>query len=212
MRVVEIFNSVQGEGQRAGEQTTFIRLAGCNVRCNWCDTKYAQSFQAGREMSYMDILSSIEKAATKNVCVTGGEPLAHPFAKELLSYLCANGCRVSVETNGTIDLTPFDRRCHYVVDYKLKSSGVKEKFKHENYALANEIKLVINTREDFLEAKRVIKQMEYNASPAEALLSPCWNGELRSKDIVELMLKFKLKARLSLQLHKIIWGPKKRCV
>ena len=125
LTVSEIFLSIQGEGRSAGLPCAFVRLAGCNLRCTWCDTAYAWS--GGETMTLQQILARLEQFRCRRVEVTGGEPLLQPGTLELLKRLCDGGCKVLLETNGSLDIAPVDRRVTRIVDFKCPSSGQEAK-------------------------------------------------------------------------------------
>src|SRR5881397_3226733 len=114
MRITEIFHSIQGESSHAGRLCVFVRLTGCNLRCRWCDSEY--TFTGGEKMSVDEVLARVASYGTKLVEVTGGEPLAQSEAFELIRRLCDDGCEVLIETSGSIDITPVDRRAKLIID------------------------------------------------------------------------------------------------
>ncbi|SFR62157.1 7-carboxy-7-deazaguanine synthase QueE [Anaeromicropila populeti] len=224
--MVEIFQSIEGEGTKAGTPTTFIRLFGCNLRCSWCDTKY--SYEPDKPRFYASVEQILEQATTygsSSVCLTGGEPLLS--FKNAYALLLGLGeldfiKDIHIETNGSIDLTPYcklrndnanlNQKVRFVVDYKPISSGQNEKMNLNNFSLLSnrdEIKFVIGSEEDFLLARTVIEQYYQSG---QILFSPLW-GKIEPARLVSLMLDSKLlHARLSLQLHKMIWGQDKEGV
>lgn len=130
MRVNEIFKSIDGEGLRTGELTTFIRLAGCNLRCSYCDTCYALKNSNGTEMSVDEIVKKAKKMDYRNITLTGGEPLIHKDVDDLISKLCENGFYVNIETNGSVPIDKYitNKNIILTMDYKLPSSGVEKKY------------------------------------------------------------------------------------
>ncbi|MCK4602608.1 MAG: radical SAM protein, partial [Phycisphaerae bacterium] len=148
--VNEIFRSIQGEGARAGLPCTLVRLTGCNLRCNWCDTKYA--WAEGREMSVDEVLARVAELRCRRVEVTGGEPLAQPAAMELLRRLCEAGYETLLETNGSLDISQVDPRVVRIVDLKCPSSGQADANRWENVehlSSRDEVKFVIADRDDY---------------------------------------------------------------
>lgn len=209
MKVNEIFLSIQGESSSVGLPTVFVRFTGCNLRCIYCDTKYAYS--KGFDLSVCDILKEIKKFGYKRVCLTGGEPLLQKDIQILIDKLW--DYEVSIETNGSIDLKNIvlGKNHRFVMDIKLESSGCYEKmnFDNFNYLRENdEIKFVISNRNDYDKAKQVINKY-YKLG--NILLSPVFDS-IKYSNLVEWMLEDRLNARFQLQVHKIIWDKNKRGV
>lgn len=218
MRVVEIFTSIEGEGIRAGEISTFVRLAGCNLRCSYCDTQYALSKNSGQEMSVMDILRTAIETRSQNVTITGGEPLIQKDTYTLVDAFLEQGFLVNIETNGSIDISPYLRKdgCFLTVDYKMPSSGYESSMKKENFTnlrSCDVIKCVVE-ESDLDSVKKVL---ELNKNRAYVYLSPVFS-RIKPEIIVERMkemLASKInmdRVRIQVQLHKIIWSPDKRGV
>jgi 7-carboxy-7-deazaguanine synthase len=210
LRVTEIFHSIQGESSHAGRPCAFVRLAGCNLRCRWCDSEY--TFTGGERMSIDDVVGRIKDYGCDLVEVTGGEPLAQSESFELIRRLCDEGLEVLIETSGSIDIAPVDPRATIILDLKCPGSGEVEKNRWENLQLLkprDEIKFVIADRNDYDWARRIIA--ERNLDRWTVLLSPVW-GEMDLKSLAEWMLADRLPARLQTQLHKHIWGSEARGV
>jgi 7-carboxy-7-deazaguanine synthase len=210
LRVTEIFFSIQGESSHAGRPCAFVRLTGCNLRCRWCDSEY--TFTGGEKMSIDEIVGKIKSYGTKLVEVTGGEPLAQAESLDLIKRLCDEGFELLIETSGSIDIAPVDRRATIILDIKCPGSGEAEKNRWENLQHLkpkDEIKFVIADRADYDWARRVIE--ERNLKRWTVLLSPVW-GEMDLRSLAEWMLADGLPARLQTQLHKHIWGPEARGV
>ena len=151
MIVNEIFSSIDGEGIRTGELATFIRLAGCNLRCRYCDTEYALDNNLGSEMNITEILNEVKKYKNRNITLTGGEPLAHKETNKLIEELIKNNYFVNIETNGSIDIEPYIGKCLITMDYKCKSSLMEKTMLLSNLEKLSEtdvLKFVINS-EDF---------------------------------------------------------------
>ena len=214
MRVTEIFHSIQGESTHAGRPCAFIRLTGCNLRCRWCDSEY--TFTGGDRMSIDEIVEQVKSYGCKLVEVTGGEPLAQPESFDLIRRLCDEGFEVLIETSGSIDIEPVDRRATIILDVKCPGSGEVEKNRWENLdELENrrrgrrrstpddEIKFVIADRRDYDWARRVIDERKLERWTI--LFSPVW-GEMNMKSLAEWMLADRVPARFQTQLHKHIWG------
>ncbi|MGL5767506.1 MAG: putative 7-carboxy-7-deazaguanine synthase QueE [Sarcina sp.] len=213
MKIVEIFQSIDGEAIRAGLITNFIRVAGCNLRCSYCDTKYALLKTQGEEISLDEILKKLDKNI-KNITLTGGEPL---WNKEesmlLLDRLIAEGYSVSVETNGAIDLTDFIKKYPdvvFIVDYKVPSSNMEDKMNINNFNILREIdcvKFVVGTNEDLEKMKEIIENTNLKDGKTSIFVSPVFS-KIDPKDIVEFLLDNKLNnVRLQIQMHKVIWDP-----
>jgi 7-carboxy-7-deazaguanine synthase len=204
MRITEIFHSIQGESTHAGRPCVFVRLTGCNLRCRWCDSEY--TFTGGERVSLDDVMSRVRSYGTKLVEITGGEPLAQQEAFDLIRCLCDDGFEVLIETSGSIDITPVDRRAKIILDVKCPGSGEAEKNRWENIDELrphDEVKFVIADRADYEWAKNVI--VEKRLDRWTILLSPVW-GEMDMKSLAEWMLADRVPARFQTQLHKHIWG------
>ena len=207
MKVNEIFYSIQGEGKNVGLPTIFIRLSGCNLRCRWCDTKYA--YFEGKEKSVREIIEEIKKWDCKRVCITGGEPLLQEEVYNLIDELIKLNYFVSVETNGSISIEELAKRDVVIeMDYKLPSSGFSKFMLKENLSFlrkGDELKFIIADRNDYEVAKSIIKN---NDIRAEIAMQPVWR-KCKKRELAEWILKDGLDVRFSLQIHKIIWGNKK---
>lgn len=214
-RVVEIFNSVEGEGKRAGRIATFIRLYGCNLRCSYCDTPYGYDGGGYSIMSANDIIEECRKHGTKAVTLTGGEPLYEmEKAAFLVRELARDGYEVNVETNGSVSLrTCFGRRprnCFFTMDMKCPSSKMSRKMCLDNLAYLSAgdvVKCVVGSREDMEWAANVIAS---NPVSATVYFSPVF-GEIEPSEIVDFLKGLQSKpgvlseARAQLQLHKFIY-------
>jgi len=210
MKINEIFYSIQGEGKLTGYPTIFIRLTGCNLRCKYCDTKYA--YYDGIEMQIKEILSKIENYPCKNVCVTGGEPLLQKETPTLIKKLLDRNYKVCLETNGSIDISDIvkiEPKDAVVIslDIKCPSSGMQDKMYFENVKYLGEkdqLKFIISDRDDYEYAKSII----YKLKPkCEIFMQPVWGW--KPFKLTRWILDDGLNARLSLQLHKIIFENKK---
>lgn len=205
LRVSEVFYSLQGEASRVGLPTVFVRLTGCPLRCVWCDTEHA--FVGGNLLSIADILDQVSMFSTRQVCVTGGEPLAQKRCLGLLSALCDAGYQVSLETSGALDVSAVDTRVSRIVDLKAPDSGESDKNLWSNLAHLNqqdEIKIVVASRADYEWAKTCIDAHGLLARCA-VLMSPV-QGVLPPTDLADWILADGLLVRFQLQLHKLLWG------
>ena len=216
MIVNEIFYSIDGEGLRTGELAIFIRLAGCNLNCSYCDTKYALKKNMGTKMSIEEILYTIKKYNCKNITLTGGEPLIHDHVNELIDELIKNGYKVNIETNGAVDITPYLNKCLITMDYKLPSSGMEKYMKLDNLEkLGDEDVLKFVTKEsDFNKIEEILSNYKIRSN---IYLSPIF-GEINPEKIVDFMKNLNDKGintekiRVQVQLHKVIWDPDKKGV
>ena len=208
LRLTEIFFSLQGEAARAGLPTVFVRLTGCPLRCVWCDTTY--SFSGGEPATIDSILARVAKYPARQVCVTGGEPLAQRECLPLLSALCDAGYEVSLETSGALDIAGVDPRVARVMDLKAPDSGEGDKNRWENLGLLtprDEIKIVVASRTDYEWARDLIRARRLDAL-CPVLLSPA-QGLVDPTALAEWILEDGLNVRFQLQLHKLLWGSAK---
>lgn len=206
LRITEIFFSLQGETRTSGLPTVFVRLTGCPLRCQYCDTAYA--FSGGEIMSIEAILQQVASYNPRYVCVTGGEPLAQPNCLPLLRQLCDAGYDVSLETSGALDITETDRRVSRVVDLKTPGSAEVGRNLYENIGqlTANDqIKFVICSREDYDWAVSKLIEYRLDARVGEVLFSPS-QGQLDARSLADWIIADNLPVRLQLQLHKILWN------
>lgn len=204
LRITEIFYSLQGETSRVGLPTVFIRLTGCPLRCNYCDTAYA--FTGGQTQTLTDILAQVAQYHPQYVTVTGGEPLAQKNCLLLLQSLCDEGYQVSLETGGALDISGVDTRVMCVLDIKTPASGESAKNHWENIALLtakDEIKFVLCDQDDYQWAKKIIETYQLTEK-CPVLMSPT-HGGLSATQLAEWILRDRLAVRLQVQLHKILW-------
>jgi 7-carboxy-7-deazaguanine synthase len=212
LSVNEIFYSIQGESTYAGKPCVFVRLAGCDLRCSWCDTPYA--FTEGRKMSIEDILHQVGEYGTPLVEVTGGEPLLQEEVYPLLERLLDSGRTVLLETGGQIDVSRVPGAVIKVMDVKCPASGESDKVAWANIerlGSRDEVKFVIQDRGDYEFARDTIQRHALDRRCAAVLLSPV-HGVLDPKHLSEWILEDRLPVRLQLQLHKHIWGANVRGV
>ena len=205
LRITEIFFSIQGETSKIGLPTVFIRLTGCPLRCQYCDTSYA--FYGGEVMLFKDIIHQVTKFNCKDMCVTGGEPLAQANSKKLLKDLADLDFQVSLETGGSISLKEVDERVKIIMDIKTPDSGESTKNRWENLELlkqTDELKIVICSREDYQWSKEIIEQYKISEK-CPILFSPCAES-IDPRDLAEWILTDQLPIRFQMQIHKILWN------
>lgn len=207
MKIVEYFASLQGEGMMIGLQTYFIRTAGCNLHCAWCDTKYAQKPSDGREMSVDQVMELV--GDERSVCVTGGEPLEQPDTPELLQRLVDAGKTVVLETNGSKDLSrvPDSDQIIISMDIKCPSSGMQDKMYLPNLAvltMKDQLKFIIADHRDLNYAERFLAEHPVHTN---VIFSPV--GGIDLKMLADEVVSKRMDVRVLPQLHKIIWGEQK---
>ncbi len=214
MLVNEIFKSIEGEGIRTGYPVTFIRLYGCNLNCNYCDTRYSCEGEDYIEMQIPSIVKEVEQLGVERITLTGGEPLMHPQVEYLVNALSEEGYEVNIETNGSIDIYPYTLKEDVIItmDYKSISSGENSKMNPANFRYLREqdvLKFVVGSKEDLADMKRII---ETYSPGCNIFVSPIFN-QIETSEIVEFIKDNKLnEVRVQVQLHKIIWEPSKRGV
>ncbi len=220
MKINEIFYSIQGEGQYLGRPMVFIRVSGCNLRCNWCDTKYA--YDEGIDFSIDEIIKELTKFPSHHACLTGGEPLIQYQSLELIERLIKLGYFIYLETNGSINIEniPRTESLRFSLDIKCPSSGEEHKMNFNNLKLlgsGDQIKFIIADDDDYSYAKKVIKRYLKNIE-AEIIFTPCHFGignvhhKIDFSTLAEKVLKDGLNVRVLPQLHKILWPDKEHGV
>jgi 7-carboxy-7-deazaguanine synthase len=225
MKINEIFYSIQGEGVYMGLPMVFIRVTGCNLRCNWCDTKYA--YDSGQEMAIEEIINRLLEYHTRNVCLTGGEPLAQDETYPIMTKLVEKGYTIYLETNGSINLRnlPHIDNIKISMDVKCPSSGEENKMDFSNFELlrpGDQVKFIIADQRDYEYAKGIINE-HFLQSPCEIILTPCAQelDENRIenspppwdlRNIAEQVLEDQMDVRVLPQLQKILWLEKTRGV
>ncbi len=214
MKVVEIFKSIEGEGTRAGFPTTFIRLYGCNLRCSYCDTRYGYEGTDYTEMTIAAISEYVRELGIRRVTITGGEPLIHTDTEKLVRSLVSNGCEVNIETNGSIDISPYisDPNILVTMDWKSATSGMKNKMLLSNLKLLRPqdvLKFVVGSERDLNDMGILLWGRGLTCS---IVVSPVF-GKIEPRQLVEFILACRLfDCRVQVQLHKIIWSPNTRGV
>ena len=206
LNITEIFYSLQGEAKEVGIPTVFIRLTGCPLRCNYCDTAYA--FKGNNPLSIQYILDEVAQYSAQYVCVTGGEPMAQSNCLKLLDSLINHDYNVSMETSGSIDITPVNSKVSIVMDIKTPSSTEEHQNRYENLPILkrkDQLKFVIASRSDFDWCTEILDNHEVES---EILFSPVYES-LKPAELADWILEQKLNVRLQVQLHKILWGDQK---
>jgi 7-carboxy-7-deazaguanine synthase len=212
LMVNEIFFSIQGESSWAGLPFVFVRLTGCNLRCRYCDTRYAYA-----EGTLWEIEAILERTAQffcNRVTLTGGEPLSQPACPALVSGLIDRGFIVTLETNGSLDIGCVDRRCIKIMDIKCPSSGMQDHHRWANLDLLcteDQVKFVIADKTDFDYARNAIGHIGQRVPAAHLLLSPA-HGVMPAEQLARWMLDAHVEARLQIQLHKYVWPFRQRGV
>ena len=208
IRITEIFYSLQGESSTVGLPTVFVRLTGCPLRCQYCDTAYA--FHGGKKQTLESITQQIANYECSRICVTGGEPLAQPGCITLLKKLCDNGYQVSLETSGALDISAVDPRVMIVMDLKTPDSKESSKNLLGNIKYlkpSDQIKFVLCSRQDYDWATQLIEEHQLSHR-AELLFSPSW-GQLDPTLLANWIVADRLPVRFQIQLHKILWQDAK---
>lgn len=211
MKVCEIFTSIQGESTFAGAPCTFVRMTGCNLRCSYCDTVYA--YEEGAELSQQEIVERVQAVGLRTVEITGGEPLLQEGVLPLVKNLADRGYRVLIETNGSRDIQGLDRRAVIILDVKTPGSGMADEFMLSNLSFLkpeDEVKFVITDRRDY-EWSRDFVEEHALTKRCTVLFSPVF-GTMDPQSLSQWIVHDRIEARLNLQLHKYIYGPKIRGV
>ena len=217
--VVEKFVSINGEGRRCGQLAVFIRFAGCNLNCSYCDTAWANEEDVSYEiMTIEEIYNYIKSTGVRNITLTGGEPLLQEGIVNLLEKICSEtDLYIEIETNGSVLLDKFvsiETPSSFTMDYKLPSSGMENKMALENFRNITKndtVKFVAGSIEDLNRAKELIDQYEL-VNKTNVYISSVF-GKISLNEIVEFMKNNNMNGvTLQVQLHKIIWDPDKRSV
>ena len=205
LKLTEIFHSLQGEADSVGIPTVFVRLTGCPLRCQYCDTAYA--FHGGEWWEIEAILARVAEFGAKYVCVTGGEPLAQKNCLLLLRQLCDAGYRVSLETSGAMSLEEVDSRVVRVVDVKTPASGEEKRNRYEELSrleAKDQVKFVICGREDYEWSRAKLRELGLEER-CSVLFSPS-HEQLPARELADWILEDRLPVRFQIQLHKVLWG------
>jgi 7-carboxy-7-deazaguanine synthase len=222
MQIIEIYKSLQGESSYAGLPCVFVRTAGCNLRCVWCDSEY--TFKGGQRFSVEEVVREVRRLSPDGglVEITGGEPLLQEAAVvELMQTLLASGYTVLLETSGERPLDKVPSQVIKIVDVKCPHSGEGNTFRAENLQYLthrDEAKFVLASRKDYEFAREFIRQHDLSSKVASVILSPAFRKDatgardashclLDPRELAEWMLADGLNARLGLQIHKFIWEP-----
>jgi 7-carboxy-7-deazaguanine synthase len=206
LRITEIFHSLQGETSTVGLPTVFVRLTGCPLRCQYCDTAYA--FNGGEMIDIPAVLEQVAAYDARYVTVTGGEPLAQPACLPLLGALCDAGYETSLETSGALDIGGVDARVARIVDLKTPGSKESHRNRWENIPLLthrDQVKFVICDANDYAWAREVTEKHDLTGRVGEVLFSPS-HTELPAAQLAEWILRDRLRVRMQIQLHKVLWG------
>jgi 7-carboxy-7-deazaguanine synthase len=205
LKLTEIFLSLQGEARDAGWPTVFVRLTGCPLRCQYCDTEYA--FFGGQWWDIDAILAEVGRHGVRHVCVTGGEPLAQKRCIALLRRLCDAGYIVSLETSGAIDIGDVDPRVSRVVDIKTPGSGEVARNRWDNLPLLtphDQVKFVLCSRSDYEWARDVLAEHRLHER-CDVLFSPSY-AQVKPRELADWIIEDHLPVRFQMQLHKALWG------
>lgn len=206
LRITEIFNSLQGEARTIGRPTVFVRLTGCPLRCQYCDTAYA--FSGGEMWSIESILQEVASYSPRYITVTGGEPLAQPNCRALLTGLCEAGYEVSLETSGALDIADIDPRVSVVLDLKTPDSGECHRNLMENIPhlkAKDQVKFVICSRQDYQWARMKVDEFQLADKVDDVLFSPS-HGQVKAVELADWIVEDRLPVRFQMQLHKVLWA------
>ncbi|MDX8412228.1 MAG: radical SAM protein [Mariprofundaceae bacterium] len=204
----EMYDTIQGESTLAGLPCTIVRLAGCPLRCSYCDTPSALAFDAGEERSIDEVVRDVRQRGRPLTLVTGGEPLAQKHCRKLLRALAQTMPIVQLETSGSIDVSGMDPRIRRIIDIKTPGSGEEKRNRWSNLDLlhaGDEIKFVVKDRADYDWAMTVIQQRHLVETGLPVLFSPVWDA-LDIQTLAGWILEDQSPVRLQWQLHKLIWG------
>ncbi|MCK5679427.1 radical SAM protein [bacterium] len=207
LNLSEIFYSLQGESTFAGFPCLFVRLAGCNLDCAYCDTSYAKLKEGSEKVSVAEVVERLLKFKVQLVEITGGEPLLQPATRELVSELLRCGFTVLIETNGSQSFVGIDSRAHLIIDVKTPGSNMSDSFNYDNLILLEshyQLKFVLVNEADFFWSLEFIKEYQSQIGALKIIFSPVIDTFAPAR-LAELMLDSRVKARLQLQLHTLLW-------
>ena len=205
LRITEVFHSLQGESVKVGLPTVFVRLTGCPLRCQYCDTAYA--FHGGKVIDIDDLVKEITSYHCKHICITGGEPLAQPGVFSLMTRLSDKNLAVSLETSGAMDVAPVDKRVMIIMDLKTPDSGEDKKNLFENIKhlkINDQIKFVLCSRNDYDWACKIVDEHQLTER-VEVLFSPSYQ-QLNATMLADWILQDRIDVRMQIQLHKLLWN------
>ncbi len=206
LRISELFLSIQGESSHAGRPCSFVRLTGCPMRCDWCDSEY--TFTGGEKMSFDDIFAKLNEFGCNLVEVTGGEPLAQKNVFPFITELCDRGYEVLIETGGFVSTENLDPRASIILDVKCPASGESERNHWPNLERLrpnrDEVKFVVADLTDWQFAREIIEKHDLISCTKEILISPVHGIDMRP--LAEAVAQSGLRVRFNLQLHKYVWG------
>ncbi|MDC0047811.1 radical SAM protein [Verrucomicrobia bacterium] len=212
IRLTEIYQSIQGESSFVGQRCIFVRLTGCNLRCNYCDTEY--SFYGGKNHTIGDILKTVNDYNCNLIEITGGEPLLQKGVLPLMTSMCDQGKTVLIETSGNRDISVVDPRVHIIMDLKTPSSGECDRNLYENIKFLkpkDEVKFVIGSEEDYIWSKDKLISENLNELCGNVIFSPVFD-QIQYSDMVDWIVRDCLDVTFQLQLHKFIWDPSEKGV
>ena len=214
--ITEIFDSIDGEGKRTGFMAVFLRLAGCNLRCNYCDTAYSLTLEDTAEaLAEEEVIRRIHGYPWKRLTITGGEPMLHPI-HHLCEVLGKEGYEINIETNGAVPLwRERPAGVFYTMDFKCTGSGMKSYMNRDNFKLLGPedvLKFVVSSVGDMEEMKEIVEKDFQRPDHPQFFVSPVW-GRIEPSELVDFVRNNKLQeVRVQVQLHKIIWDPDRRGV
>jgi len=212
LQIAETFYSIQGESSYAGYPCFFIRLAGCNLRCSWCDSSFSYE-EPAVPLTVNQLLKEVAAFPNALIEITGGEPLLQENVYPLIDGLLAGGRQVLLETNGSLSLARIDPRVVKIMDVKCPASSMHERMDLDNFTYltpSDEVKFVIASNADYRWAKEVLIALQQTTA-ARVLFAPV-DGRVAGSDLAAWILKDQLDVRLQLQLHRLLWPQKMRGV
>lgn len=212
VRLIEVYTSVQGESTWVGLPCVFVRFAGCNLRCTWCDSVF--TFTGGTREPIDAVVDKVLATGIPLVEVTGGEPLVHRSAAPLMQALLDRGLTVLLETSGSRDISVVPAAVHVILDLKPPDSGEERANLWSNVPLLlkkDEVKFVIASRRDYEWSRDVTREHQLDQKVGSVLFSPAW-GLVDPQALVDWILADRLPVRFQVQMHKYVWPPEQRGV